>query len=562
MDRLRIALAQFNGTVGDFTGNSARITEYIEEARHGGAQLVVFPQFALEGWPAGDLLRREAFLAAARAAHAGMAERTRGLTAVVGCVESFPLHETVRLGANRPGATPRPVPPSHNAAMIMQDGTTIGTVGKERLGAGGKLADESRYFQPGAASRPITVAGWRVGVVIGSDIEPETGILERLVHRGVDLIVNLDAAPFQQGAAPLREERLARLARRYGVFIAYVNRVGGQDEFVFDGGSMVITPSGEVIARAAAFDDDIVFCDLPAPGVPAENMPAPVPASYDDLGATYRALTVGIRDYVRKNGFSHVVLGLSGGIDSALVAALAVDALGPNAVTGVWLPSPYSSELSRDYARDVAASLGIELITLPVEPAYQALLSVLEPYFEGRDFDLTEENLQARVRGTLLMALSNKFGWLVLATGNKSEAAAGYCTLYGDTVGGLAPIKDLYKTKVFELARWRNRQGKVVIPEGVIQRAPTAELRHGQLDTDSLPPYDVLDQILQKYLEEGYSASEIVAEGAEPEVVAKVIALVDGGEYKRRQGAAGIKLTSYTFGVDDQLPLTSRFREG
>lgn len=560
MDRLRIALAQFNGTVGDLTGNSARIAECVEEARRHGAQLVVFPQFALEGWPAGDLLRREAFLAAARAAHPALAELTRGLTAVVGCVESFPPRGTDRSRHGGPGTGDWSVPPNHNAAMVAQDGEIIGIIGKERIGTGGKLVDESRYFQPGGASRPTNVAGWRIGVVIGDDIEPETGILERLVQNGVELIVNLDATPFQQGGIPRREERLARLARRYGVFIAYVNRVGGQDEFVFDGGSLVVTPGGEVIARAKAFADDILFCDLPAPGSTPEAMPTPVPGSYDDLAATYEALTVGLRDYVGKSGFRRVVLGLSGGIDSALVATIAADALGPEAVTAVWLPSPYSSELSRDYAFEVADALGIELITIPIEPAMQAMLSVLEPHFEGREFDLTEENLQARIRGTLLMALSNKFGWLVLATGNKSEAAVGYSTLYGDTVGGFAPIKDLYKTRVYELARWRNRQGQV-IPESVIQRAPTAELRHGQLDTDSLPAYEVLDPILEKYLEGGYSARELVEEGVDPEIVARVTRLVDDGEYKRRQEPPGIKLTPYTFGVDDQFPMTSRFRE-
>lgn len=561
MTPLRIALAQINGTVGDLAGNSARVAEYIEGARRSGAHLVVFPQFALEGCPAGDLLRRPAFLAAARAAWPMVAEHTNGITAIVGSVESDVLPQASGSpGAGLAGAHTQRTAAPFNAAAIMHDGHTALTCRKQRLVSGAPILDETRYFHPGGDCRIFHVAGWRVGVVSGSDIEPETGIVERLVRDGAELIVNLDARPFQRGEWPDRERKLASVARRFGVYIAYVNRVGGQDEFVFDGGSMVLDQAGEVMAWARPFHEDLLICDLPAPGTPSGAAPLPQPPQYDDLAAIYQALTVGIRDYATKNGFRHLVLGLSGGIDSALVATLAADALGPDALTAVWLPSPYSSELSRKDAFELADALGIELITLPIETSMQAFEMVLQPSFGERAADVTEENLQARIRGSLLMALSNKFGWLLLSTSNKSETAVGYSTLYGDMAGGLAPLKDLYKTLVFELARWRNRQGQV-IPESTISRPPTAELRPDQLDTDSLPAYELLDPILRGYLEEGRSARDLIAKGAEPDLVARVIGLVDRGEYKRRQGPPGIKITSYTFGIDDQMPMTSRFRE-
>lgn len=562
MNPLRIALAQTSGTVGDLAGNSARIEEYLEEARRGGAHLVVFPQFALEGWPSGDLLLSQAFLADARSAWPALAERTSGITAIIGAVECDAEPPAADApGAHLPGSgAPRTATPCYNAAVIMHDGASLRACRKQSLETGSPLLDETRYFQPGGGCRILQVAGWRVGVVIGSDIEPETGVVERLVGDGAELIVNLDARPFRQGAWQDRERELADVARRYGVYVAYINRVGGQDEFVFDGGSMVLAPDGGTMAWARPFHDDLLICDLHPPGAPAGAVPHPQPPQYDDLAATYQALTVGIRDYAGKNGFRHLVLGLSGGIDSALVATLAADALGPDALTAVWLPSPYSSELSRKDAFELADALGIKLVTIPIETPMQAFQSALQPIFGDRAPDVTEENLQARIRGSLLMALSNKFGWLLLSTSNKSETAVGYSTLYGDMAGGLAPLRDVYKTLVFELARWRNRQGRV-IPESTISRAPTAELRPDQLDTDSLPDYDILDPVLRRYLEEGRGAEELIAAGADPDLVARVIGLVGRGEFKRRQGPPGIKITPYTFGIDDRMPMTSRFRE-
>lgn len=540
MDSLRISLAQINGTVGDLAGNSARIAERLEEARRSGAQLVVFPGFALEGWPLGELVDRAEFREAIGRARAEFLQSTKGVAAILGTVE-------------QPGeGTPR------SAALIAVDGDAVACSGKARLTPGAPILDERRYFRMGSPAAPFEVGGWRVGVLLGDDIEPGTGVVERLVEDGVDLIVNLDAAPFVRGGPRRREERLGEIAGRFGVHIAYVNRVGGQDEFIFDGGSMVVSPSGEVIARAALFEEELLEVEIPVPGASPDVASGPAP--HDDLAETWQALVVGIRDYVGKNGFRRVTLGLSGGLDSALAATLAVDALGPDAVTAVWLPSPYSTDLSRSDAFELAENLGIEILTIPIESTMQAFESVLAPHFAGREPDLTEENLQARIRGTILMALSNKFGWLLLSTSNKSETAVGYSTLYGDMAGGLAPLRDLYKSLVFELAHWRNREG-VVIPESTILRPPTAELRPDQLDTDSLPDYAVLDPILERYLEERWSAEELIEEGADPDMVERVIRLVIGGEYKRRQGPPGLKVTGYAFGVDDLMPMTVRRRD-
>lgn len=545
MSALRIALAQINGTVGDLAGNSARIVELIAKARDSGADLVIFPQLALPGYPPDDLLLRSTFLTANHERLAELASHAQGVSAIVGCIGT---------------AAGDAAAPIYNAAAVLQAGTITGLYAKEELSARAPLA-EPRYFQPGQTSGLFEIAGHPVGITIGDEIDPPGTAVANLAHAGARLIVNLAATPFQSGRRGARRRVQAALAREHGVVLAYVNRVGGQDGFIFDGGSALLSDSGEVIAEARPFEEELLLCDL------ALEPPAPTPARSpeqldedDDLADTYRALTIGIRDYARKNGFTHLTLGLSGGLDSALVATLAVDALGAEAVTALWMPSRYSSELSRLDAFALAQALGIELLTIPIEPAFDALLETLTPHFAGRPPDLTEENLQARIRGNLLMALSNKFGWLVLTTSNKSETAVGYTTLYGDMAGGLAPLKDVYKTVVFSLARWRNTQGEV-IPHSTIERPPTAELRPAQLDTDSLPPYEVLDRILARYLEERWSAAQIIAEGTEPELVRRVLGLVDRSEYKRRQAPPGLKITSYAFGIDDQMPLTSRFRE-
>jgi NAD+ synthase (glutamine-hydrolysing) len=578
MNSLRIALAQIDGTVGDLSGNAARIGDYLDQAREVGADLIIFPQLALSGYPPRDLLRRSAFLEANQRALMDLVERTAGITAIIGCIDTDSGVQ--------------------NAAAVLHDGEIAGIRGKERLSTLPYI-DEKRYFEPARSDTLFRIADRWIGITIGDELAPASSAVARLARAGADLIVNLAADPFMRGQSQTRRHELSAAAREGGVAIAYVNRVGGQDELVFAGGSMVVASSGEIIAEAHPLREELLTSDLPEsasaegapvhmgtaeePGAtppiasitthierrtlappevsaPRAPLPPPEPVRHDDLAETYEALTIGIRDYARKNGFDHLVLGLSGGLDSALVATLAADALGSDAVTTVWMPSRYSTELSRSDAVALADRLGVELLSIPIEAAFSAFLELLQPHFGDRAPDLTEENLQARVRGSLLMALSNKFGWLVLTTSNKSETAVGYTTLYGDMAGGLAPLKDVPKTLVVELARWRNTRDPV-IPVSTIERPPTAELRPDQLDTDSLPPYEVLDPILERYLELGWSAQRIIAEGADQATVHRLIGLVDRGEYKRRQPPPGIKITSYPFGVDDQMPMTSRYRE-
>jgi NAD+ synthase (glutamine-hydrolysing) len=529
MDRLRIALAQLDGIAGDLAGNIHRMIDALDRARGHGADLVVFPELAIPGAPPNDLLLRPAFLERNREAMVELAGHTRGLTAVVG------------FAAGDGGL--------YNAAAVLSDGALAGICRQGECAL--RKAEGCRYFDPGDDASLYPVARFRVGITIGADLAGP--VAERLARSGADLILNLDAAPYVRGQPQHRKRDLARRAAALGAPIAYVNRVGGQDERVFDGGSAIVAPSGAVLAEGALFREDLVIFDLVRGALP----PALPPAPHDDLAEVYEALTTGLRDYVQKNGFGHVALGLSGGIDSALVATIAVDALGADAVTAVWLPSRYSSEISRVDAAELANALGIDLLTLPIERPYEVLLETLEPFFQGRAADLTEENLQARVRGVLLMALSNKFGWLVLTTSNKSEAAVGYSTLYGDMAGGLAVLKDVSKTLVFDLARWRNARSPV-IPERTITRPPSAELRPDQRDTDSLPPYEVLDPILERYVEQGASAEELIGEGFDVEIVRRVTRLVDRSEYKRRQAPPGIKITARAFGTDDQMPMTVR----
>jgi NAD+ synthase (glutamine-hydrolysing) len=528
MDSLRIALAQIDATVGDFAGNTARIGKYIDDARENGADLVIFPELILTGYPPGDLLLRSAFIAANQTALSELAERTFGITAVIGSLDYLDQDSGI-----------------FNAATILHNGKVVGASHKEWL-SHRPILEEPRYFELGRADNLYQLAGYSIGIVIGDDLAPNRAAIRRLAEAGADLVVNLDSAPFHRNRLRRRHQELAEAAEAWGVAIAYVNRIGGQDELVFDGGSLVLDSSGEILTSARPFQEELLLADLPpatrgqeladtnlerarpgalAPAVPASEAekgvdPTPIrlvtlergvtnssrtvlperpPVRYDELAEIYQALAIGIRDYARKNGFRHVALGLSGGLDSALVATLAADALGAEAVTGVWMPSPYSSEISRVDAADLAERLGIELRTIPIEPAFDSFMDLLGPQFGDRGADLTEENLQARIRGILLMALSNKFGWLILSTSNKSETAVGYTTLYGDMVGGLAVLKDLTKTLVFELARWRNREVEV-IPWRTIERPPSAELRPDQLDTDSLPSYDLLDPVLEQYL--------------------------------------------------------------
>jgi NAD+ synthase (glutamine-hydrolysing) len=562
-----------NATVGDLAGNATIIAQRLEEAREVGAHIVAFPELALTGYPPEDLLLKPSFIEATHKTLLGLQEHTKDLTAIIGFVE-----RDVDL---------------FNSAAVMHDGQWVDTYRKQRLPNYG-VFDELRYFRPGNEELLLEIGESTVGVTICEDIWYPGGPVERLAQAGADLVVNINASPYHRGKWQDRHRMLATRAADYGVAIGYVNLIGGQDELVFDGDSVVLGPTGELLAEAQPFADELLLCDFEIETVfrarlhdarPRQNNPREAPASvrrrvlvegslpspeslrdrlpvtHDDIAEVYAALVMGTRDYVRKNGFTHVVLGLSGGIDSSLVAAIAVDALGADAVTGVSMPSQYSSEHSKTDAADLANTLGIKLLTLPIRDVFDKTVELLKPAFSGRAADLAEENLQARIRGNLLMALSNKFGWLVLTTGNKSEMATGYSTLYGDMAGGFAVIKDVPKTLVYELSRWRNRHGGVeVISENVLTKPPSAELRPDQKDEDSLPPYDVLDPILQKYVEEDWDIDEIVAAGYDREVVKKVVALVDRNEYKRRQAPPGVKITERAFGKDRRLPITSRWR--
>ncbi len=575
---LRVALAQLNLTVGDLAGNSARIIETIDEARSQGAQVVVFPELATTGYPPEDLLLKPAFVADNLARLREIATHTRDIVAIVGFVDA---DEDI-----------------YNAAAVLADGAWVGTYHKRYLPNYG-VFDEDRYFMAGDSAPVFHFGDIPVGITICEDVWYPVGPATLQGIAGARLILNLNASPYTRGKWQMRETMLATRAMDNDLYFAYVNLVGGQDELVFDGGSVIFDPSGRVVARAPLFSEHLLIADLDlgavfrsrlhdplrrkerllselsADGVPripvaafpvatgprdAIDGPA-VAAPPDPLAEVYGALVLGTRDYLRKNGFAKVVLGLSGGIDSALVAAIAVDALGADAVTGVSMPSRYSSGGSKDDARDLAERLGITFLTIPIEGTHAAALEMLGEVFAGTPSGLAEENLQARIRGNILMALSNKFGSLVLTTGNKSEMSVGYATIYGDMAGGFAVIKDVPKTLVFDLCRWRNAQGREVIPFSTITKPPSAELRPDQVDTDSLPPYEVLDPILQAYVEDDKSAAEIVAGGADPELVARIIRLVDLNEYKRRQAAPGIKITARAFGRDRRLPITNRYRE-
>jgi NAD+ synthase (glutamine-hydrolysing) len=580
MSSLRIALAQIDTTVGDLAGNAAAITQRLRLAREGGAALVVFPELTLTGYPPEDLLLKPGFAGASRAALERLLPESRGLTAVVGFAERD--HDLF------------------NSAAVLHDGRIAG-VYRKRFLPNYAVFDEERYFARGAtpvlfALEPAPGAGGeciRFGVSICEDIWYPNGPPEAQAAAGAELLINIAASPFQSGKARSRERMLATRAADNVAIVAFCNHVGGQDELVFDGGSAIFDERGELLARARSFEEDLVVADVDVAGVfrqrlrdprrrnaatlleqpvrwialgaPAEAPPtdgaieSPVAAPLGDEEEVYRALVLGTRDYVRKNGFEDVVLGLSGGVDSALVAAVAVDALGSRHVVGVSLPSRHSSEHSRSDAAELARRLGIRLETIEIEPVCEAYGAMLAPLFGGRVEDVTEENLQSRARGNLLMALSNKFGWLVLTTGNKSEMAVGYTTIYGDMAGGFAVIKDVPKTWVGRLCRWRNAAVGPQIPDAILTKPPSAELRPGQRDSDTLPPYDVLDAILAAYVEEDCSADQIVRRGQDPTTVRRVIAMVDGSEYKRRQAPPGPKVTSKAFGKDRRLPITNRF---
>lgn len=576
MRTCRLALAQIDSTVGDIVGNAARVRSEIERAREGGATLVAFPELAITGYPPEDLLLRRAFCVASREAVASLADCTNGIIAVVGFVDWAEGD-------------------AQNAAAVLVNGRWADTYHKHRLPNYG-VFDEYRYFAAGRRVPVYHAGGLCFGVSICEDIWYPGLPLDAMALGGAELCVNINASPYDRGRVSLRARMLATRAADNLIAVAYVNAVAGQDELVFDGNSLVFGPEGELLARAQQFREEMLFVDLNLDSVGQRRLHDPrrraelrdrdgfAGVDHVDLGFTparlpaasqtpaiapllgeeeevWQALVLGTRDYLAKTGFREVVIGLSGGLDSSVVAAIAVDAIGAANVVGVSMPSRYSSGHSRDDARELAQNLGIRYLTIPIEPAHAAMLEMLADALEGTEPGTAEENLQSRQRGNVLMTLSNKFGWMTLTTGNKSEMATGYATLYGDMAGGFAVIKDVPKTLCFRLAAWRNQhEGRDIIPPNVLTKPPSAELKPGQFDEDSLPPYEILDPILEAYVEDDETAAEIIARGFAPETVHRVIAMVDRNEYKRRQAPPGIKITQRAFGRDRRFPLAARYR--
>src|SRR5215211_4180620 len=573
---MRIALAQMNTIVGDLDGNRDRIVRRLEEAREAGCDLVLFPELAVTGYPPEDLLLRPGFVRAAERTLRTIAVRAEGLVAVVG----FPHFDT----------------DLYNAAAVCADGT-VKAIYRKRFLPNYGVFDEERYFASGRDLVLLDLGGTLVGITICEDMWQPGPPATDLALAGAELLVNISASPFHVGKEVEREEMFVTRARDTSCFVAFCNAVGGQDELIFDGHSCVLDDDGDVLARAPGFDECLLVVDIDPKAVigrrlrdvrrralarDRESAPQVEPlrvgevrprsagearlrgavAPFEpELEQMRRSLELGLNDYVRKNGFGDVVVGVSGGIDSALTAALAVEALGADRVHCVSMPSRYSSEATRGDAQRLAQLLGCDFREIEIEGAVEAFGTALGPHFEGRDVDLTEENLQARIRGVLLMALSNKFGWLVVATGNKSELSVGYATLYGDMAGGFALLKDVFKTDVFRLARYLNeRAGHELIPASIIERAPSAELRDNQLDADSLPPYPELDRILEAYVELDRSREELSADGFDPELVDRAVAMIDRAEYKRRQAPPGVRLRPKAFGRDRRTPITNRWR--
>ncbi len=581
MRSIRVALAQIDTPVGDLPGNSAKIIDWIGRARAAGADLVAFPELAVTGYPPEDLVLRRSFVADNRAALDEIVAATQGIAAVVGFVD---MDGDI-----------------YNAAAVMSDGRLVHRYHKQYLPNYG-VFDENRYFQRGHESPVFEIAGVDVGVNICEDIWYPDGPTSEQAHAGAEVIININASPYHRGKGAYRESMISTRASDNAVVVCYVNTAGGQDELVFDGHSLVFDERGMLLARGAQFREELLVVDIDVEGVLQTRLhdprhrkerrelrlsgesakivvseralgdarqtrserPLRVDGAIAELLApdaeVWEALVLGVRDYIRKTGFTDVVLGLSGGVDSSLVAAIAADALGAEHVIGVSMPSRFSSEGSKTDAQALADRLDMRMLTIAIEAPFAATLGALSEAFADTQFGLAEENLQARIRGNLLMALSNQYGWLVLTTGNKSEMATGYSTLYGDMAGGFAVIKDVPKTLVWDLARYRNRVGgREIIPQAVIDKPPSAELRPDQLDTDSLPSYDVLDPILKAYVEDDRSIEEIVASGFDLALVQRVVRMVDRNEYKRRQAPPGIKITPRAFGRDRRLPIANRY---
>lgn len=576
MRSLRIGLCQINTTVGDIEGNSKKIIDYIQRGKRMGADLLVFPEMAVTGYPPEDLLLMPKFIEDNLKAIQEIAKATSSITAVVGFV-----HKEGDI---------------FNSAALLHHGKLMGVYSKMYLPNYG-VFDEFRYFHPGKENFIFTLRSIPIGVSICEDLwYPGDPIRTQTLHGGAELILNLSSSPYHMGKTAIREKLISTRASDNLAIVAYCNLVGGQDELVFDGGSMIFDQRGELLARGKQFEEDLVLSDLDfeavfrirlhdprirrekmgeeEKGIKKIELPTPTRSSQrkptlpqrdqnplDPLSEVYSALVLGTGDYIRKNGFKRVLVGLSGGIDSALTATIAVDALGSKAVVGVAMPSPYSSKTSLEDAKLLAKNLGIDFLTIPITQIFNAYLNTLAPTFKGLKPDVTEENIQARIRGNILMALSNKFGWLVLTTGNKSEMSVGYCTLYGDMAGGFAVLKDVPKTLVYKLAEHKNKkEGKEIIPKRVFTKPPSAELRPNQRDEDSLPPYPVLDPILQAYVEEDKGLREIVKMGFKESMVKEVIHMVDRNEYKRRQSPPGVKITHRALGKDRRLPVTNKYR--
>lgn len=576
MRTLRIGLCQINTTVGDIEGNTRKILNYMARGKRMGADLLVFPEMAVTGYPPEDLLFMPKFIEANLKAIEKIAKGTTSLTAIVGFV-----HKDGDI---------------FNSAALLHHGRLIDVYSKMYLPNYG-VFDEFRYFHSGKENFIFTLRSIPIGISICEDLwYPGDPIRTQTLYGGAELIVNISSSPYHAGKTSSREKLISTRASDNVAIVAYCNLVGGQDELVFDGGSMIFDQRGELIVRGKQFEEDLILADLDLEavfrmrlhdprirrekrseedkGLRKIDLPGPNHRSnrvpilsrgdsrpLDRLPEIYSALTLGTGDYVRKNGFHTVLVGLSGGIDSALTASIAVDALGRKGVVGVSMPSLYSSKESLKDAKRLAQNLGIRLITIPITEIFQSYLKTLSAPFKGVKPDVTEENIQARIRGNILMALSNKFGWLVLTTGNKSEMSVGYCTLYGDMAGGYAVLKDVPKTLVYELARYKNlKEGKEIIPKNVLVKAPSAELRPNQKDEDSLPPYSVLDPILQAYVEEDKGLKEIAKMGFKEAMVKEVINMVDRNEYKRRQSPPGVKITHRALGKDRRLPVTNKYR--
>jgi NAD+ synthetase len=556
---MRIAMAQINPTVGDIAGNCRKIVDYSRRAQAGGATTVLFPELCVIGYPPKDLLLKSQFIEDNLRAVKIIAARAASIDVVIG------------FAAKNPGVGK----PLLNAVAVLRDGA-MASVHYKTLLPTYDVFDESRYFEPGVASESgnlVRIGDQTVGLSVCEDLWNDEHLIERRLYRqnpiadlnaaGAEVLFNISASPFVVGKPALRAELFSAQARRYRTPLIVVNQVGGNDELIFDGNSLAFDGAGQLLAQAKHFEEDLVFVDIASPGAKQSEVAGKLPAvELTDVEAIHKALILGLRDYVRKCGFSSVVLGLSGGIDSALTAALAVDALGREKVFGVAMPSRFSSSHSIADAKALAESLGISFHVVPIESIHNEFERTLLPAFEGRARDVTEENLQARIRGALLMAFSNKFGHLLLTTGNKSEMAVGYCTLYGDMCGGLAVISDVPKTTVWELARWMNAQaGRERIPENSIRKVPSAELRPNQTDQDSLPPYDKLDAIIHRYIEEEKGAAAIIDEGFDAQTVMRVIQMIDRSEYKRRQAAPGLKVTSRAFGFGRRMPIAQNYQQ-